>query len=263
MQCPEMENLVHAYLDAEIDAARSAEFELHLRQCEGCWRAYETHRGLREAIHAAGLRHSAPSAARELVHRAVLSEAGVRQTSSPHFGTSWSRWLGLAACLIITAGVTWQLATRLHPPSDLLVQEMIASHVRSMQADHLTDVISSDQHTVKPWFSGKLDFSPRVLDLRAEGFELVGGRLDYLDGRSVAALVYRRNGHIINLFQAPASEVTSANHAGLLNVRGYHMQQWNENGMWHGVVSDMAAAEVDHFMRLWLQSPSSPTTEPR
>jgi anti-sigma factor RsiW len=138
----------------------------------------------------------------------------------------------------------------------LLVQEVQTAHVRSLITSHLTDVNSSDQHTVKPWFSGKLDFSPPVTDLASQGYPLQGGRLDYLNNRSVAALVYQRNKHLINLFIWPSTDGNQAPRISTYN--GYHLMHWSQSGMNYWAVSDLSLSELQSFVQLVQQSISSP-----
>jgi anti-sigma factor RsiW len=160
------------------------------------------------------------------------------------------RWqmAAAAAGVALVAVVVYRFApgaSRLSQ-GDVIAREVLASHVRSLLADHLTDVPSSDQHTVKPWFNGKLDFSPPVRDLSQQGFPLVGGRLDYLDERPVAALVYQRRKHVINLFVWPSSEKTREK---ALMQQGYNMQHWAEAGMTFWAVSDLNNSELEQFVR--------------
>ncbi|MBO0727073.1 MAG: anti-sigma factor, partial [Blastocatellia bacterium] len=173
---------------------------------------------------------------------------------------SWRRLgaLTIGIAVVVLAILSWRFLAPLlhHPANDLLTQEVVSSHVRSLMASHLTDVSSSDQHTVKPWFNGKLDFSPPVKDLTDRGFPLVGGRLDYLNNQPVAALVYRRQLHFINLFIWPSTS------AGDVEERpearqGYHLIHWTMAGMTYWAVSDLNAGELQEFVRI-LQNQSAP-----
>jgi anti-sigma factor RsiW len=168
------------------------------------------------------------------------------------FGTPWN-WLslsglGLAAAIIFAAIIFSNLAPQLRRPGtdQLLATQLIASHVRSLMANHLTDVASSDQHTVKPWLDAKLDFAPPVVDLASEGFPLIGGRLDYLDNRTVAALVYQRRKHFINLFVWPAeSNATRATKA--MSRHGYQLLNWVESDFDYWAVSDVNVNDLQTF----------------
>lgn len=162
---------------------------------------------------------------------------------------SWQTASALAAGLALVVVVVYRFAPGAPKvsPADLVAREVLASHVRSLMANHLTDVPSSDQHTVKPWFNGKLDFSPPVRDLSAQGFPLVGGRLDYLEGRPVAALVYQRRRHFINLFIWPSSADSGKQ---VVMQQGYNMHHWAESGMVYWAVSDLNNSELEEFVGL-------------
>jgi anti-sigma factor RsiW len=209
-------------------------------------------------------RHAPPEGLAGRIGRAVRAEAvavpasvqPARPGRSPRgiwqalawFGTGAATAWGLALVLLATPV----------PPLDVLAEGVTANHVRSLMASHLADVASADQHTVKPWFAGKLDFSPPVVDLAAEGFPLTGGRLDYLDGRTVAALVYRSGPHVINLFVWPASDAGAQ--APVLSTRqGYQLVRWSQGGMQAWAVSDLNAAELQTFAAL-LRERSAPRT---
>jgi anti-sigma factor RsiW len=159
---------------------------------------------------------------------------------------SWPIWnaLGLAASVVLALGVgyAWGIA---RARSNLLVDEAVTDHIRSLQFNHLSDVASTDQHTVKPWFDGKLDFSPPVMDLAAAGYPLTGGRLEHLAGRPAAALVFHRRAHPINLFIWPASVGTVSTRQGGLS--GYHTQSWSQKGFNFLAVSEISAAELSQF----------------
>ena len=164
------------------------------------------------------------------------------------------RGMGIAAALVLCMAGTWQVAitTRSSSTPETIGQEVVASHVRSLMAAHLTDVPSSDQHTVKPWFNGKLDFSPLVTDFADRGFVLEGGRLDYLGNRAVAALVYRRRQHVINLFIWPTSQPDSA--IRISDRQGYHAFNWNKYHATYWSVSDLNPDELRQFAEMLCNS---------
>jgi anti-sigma factor RsiW len=243
--CPDVQALLHGYLDGELDLMSALRLERHLQDCPACREAYHGQRALQGALRAAPLRWEAPPALEGRV-RSVLRESG---RPPLRVLTPGRKRLGLAAAaaaLLALAG--WALARTWMTPGadDLLAQEVVASHVRALMAEHLVDVPSSDRHTVKPWFQGRLNFPPEVPDLEAEGFRLVGGRLDYLAERPVAALVYRRHKHVINLFTWPAAG--SDDQAPRAATRqNQHVVRWAQRGMNYWAVSDLNAEELQQF----------------
>ena len=202
MKCEDTQHMLDAYLDGELDLVRSLDIEQHLRTCVTCSTIYRNRLILRQAIGNEQL-YFRPSSSLELrVKRALHSSD--KESGIGRFGVlRWAIPVALIA-LAFAAGLLWRTAAS---PStqDQLADEILASHVRSLLVAHLTDITSTDQHTVKPWFDGKLDFSPPVVDLASADFPLIGGRLDYVDHRAVAALIYqRRKRVIINLFIWPS-----------------------------------------------------------
>lgn len=246
MDCRAATDMVHRYIDGEVDAGMAAEIDGHVDSCPACRPVYERHRSLQRAIRRGATRHAAPPELAERIGSA-LDRAPATATAQPN------RWraLAMAASIVLamglSSGVTWIAATSGHRPE--LREELVASHVRSLMADHLTDVASSDQHTVKPWFNGRIDLSPPVADLATQGYPLVGGRLDYLNRRPVAALIYKRRQHVINLFVMPAEGGDGAATAdGSLN--GFNLRHWREGALRFWAVSDLNAAELAEFERL-------------
>jgi anti-sigma factor RsiW len=246
MECEDVRGLVHGYLDGELDLAKSLEVERHMRECEECGRELREQTALRLAINRDIPYFDAPPALSRRV-RASLRHAHKAETSGARFG--W-RWPLAFASLVLAAVFVFALLLPLRSRQagdDLLAQEVVAGHVRSLMAEHLTDVPSTDRHTVKPWLDRRLDFAPPVRDLSAEGFALVGGRLDYLDRRAVAALVYQRRQHLINLYVWPSTPGDRA--AETANARqGYNLISWTDSGMTFWAVSDINADELREFV---------------
>ena len=247
MSCTEPQDLVHAYLDRELDLGKSLEMEAHFRQCATCSKAHEEGRRLRTALNEGGLRFSAPPDLHKRIRAVVRTEVRGKARSRLVGWRAMSFGLPAALAAVIALSIVPLLGRS--TTTDLLVDEIVSGHVRSLMANHLTDVGSSDKHTVKPWFDGKLDFSPAVVDLADHGFPLVGGRLDYLANRSVAALVYARQKHFINLFVWPSSYEENRG-AQKLSRHGFNLISWNAGGMSHWVVSDLNLAELEEFTGL-------------
>lgn len=247
MNCQEIETLKHAYADRELDLVRTTEIEHHLSDCRACSQAYANIRALGSALQSADLYFQAPAQLKRRIRASLPDEA----RSSPTRPFDWWQWLKWGIPVAGTALIAFLLATALTRPStdERLAQEVTASHVRSLMAAHLTDVASSDQHTVKPWFDGKIDFAPPVKDLAAEGFPLVGGRLDYLQNRQVAALIYQRHKHLVNLFIWPAPRSSNTTEKPAVR-QGYNLIHWNESGMTFWAVSDLNSAELREFVEL-------------
>jgi len=195
MTCDEAHLLLHAYIDDELDIATSLQIEKHLPDCAECTKELEAAQIVRRTVAQSALYYPLPSELRDRLKRAIRSEVGAMETPlSAVFAARWwnkpMAYSGLAAALLLIIGTVVLFA----PPgaSRGQIDELVASHVRSLEADHLLDVASTDQHTVKPWFDGKLEFAPPVIDLAPAGFPLIGGRLDYLQEGKIAALVYGR-----------------------------------------------------------------------
>jgi Predicted transmembrane transcriptional regulator (anti-sigma factor) len=250
LSCQTTQEFIHAYVDGELDLARSLEVEQHMEQCEVCAIAYRNQTALRSALKDSSLYHSAPAGLEKRIRSSLRREA------KSEAGQRWSgwRWLTAGAALafvFLMAFVIWRAVPGLRPSGDeLLAQEIVSNHVRSLQLEgHRTDVISSDQHTVKPWFDGKLDFAPPVKDFSSQGFPLIGGRLEYLNNRAVAALIYQRQKHYINLYIWPAEQSSAASEVATKR-QGYNLLHWTNSTMNYWAVSDLNGVELHEFARL-------------
>ncbi len=252
MVCKDTQELLHGYIDGELDSFGIQEVERHLEGCEACSEACRRVRALRLLMQTSSLKFQPPAGLRHRIQSAVRSAEQVEGRGWMSGPVLW-RWLTVALSFASLAAVTWiAFVSPRGPGEDLLAQEVVSSHVRSLMAGHLTDIAASDQHAVKPWFNGKLDFSPVVKDFTAQGFILAGGRLDYLGETPAAAVIYRRRQHVINLFVWPAA---SGRATGMKTQsrRGYNLIHWTESGMTYWAVSDLNAGELREFARLVVQ----------
>jgi anti-sigma factor RsiW len=250
VSCQEVEALLHGYIDGELDLVRTLHVERHLRECSACAHAHDQQQVLRSALRDSALYFTPPQ---PLESRIRAAARRVSNTDARTWGWPW-RWLSLGAASSCVAIVLWSVMPLLIGSSapDHALQELVAGHVRSLMVDHLTDVTSSDSHTVKPWFEGKLDFSPPVPELTMQGFRLVGGRLEYLGGRPVAALVYQRRQHVINLFMWPAEPEVDGDET-VTTRQGYHLAHWHMSGMSYWAVSNLNQAELHEFVQAMRQ----------
>ena len=243
MNCNETHPLLHAYVDSELDLMRSLDVERHLKTCAGCTAAKRSLQSLRSALRHNDLSYVAPASLRARIRREVK---GTSTEAEPR-GLKPRLWQWLAIGAVGFAALTLLLHPTGISESEQLANDAVSSHVRSLMAGHLTDVASTDQHTVKPWFNGKIDFAPEVKDFAAQGFPLIGGRLDYLNGQTVAALVYQRNKHTINVFVWPAKNGKSKAAGEYL---GYSIINRDVNGLHYCIVSDLNAKELGDFAKL-------------
>jgi mycothiol system anti-sigma-R factor len=248
MACEQLKTYLHAYLDGELDAPGMASFEHHLETCADCAAALAAEESLRRSLRQAELYERAPESLRRKVR---LATAAPPPRTSAHPG-EW-RWLAVAAALIIA--ILW--GSRLFSPAIRSSQQaawtttLLDAHLRSLQPGHLTDVESTDQHTVKPWFDGKLDIAPPVRDFANNGFPLLGGRLDVIEGRTVAALVYGRRKHIVNVFVWKSRDTVPYADSG--ERQGYHWVSWKKDGFTFCAVSDTSLPDLQQLKNLFLQ----------
>jgi anti-sigma factor RsiW len=247
MSCQEMHELLDGYVDSELDVVTTLQLERHLKECASCRAVCHRYEQFTQGIQAHVPRFEAP-AGLEVRIRTKLGLGKGRPARAASAFTDWRRW-AVAASLIgvlVLTGTLLMLVKRRASP-EMLAEQVVSSHIRSLMANHLSDVVSTDQHTVKPWFSGKLDFSPTVKNLAPEGFPLTGGRLDYLDDRSVAALVYKRRQHTINLFIWPSEN--SDSNPQTLTIKGFNIVHWTQAHMTYWAISDLNAVELSEFAR--------------
>jgi anti-sigma factor RsiW len=257
MECSDARRLIAAQIDGELDAAGEDALAAHLAGCAACANHLAEQQAWRGVIKLRAPRHGAPAGLRERVTAALSEEDRPVSPAAPtRQRTAGWRPLAMAASVVLAVALSSSLTAYLSRPGgdERLTQELVSDHIRSLMADHLTDVASSDQHTVKPWFHGRLDLAPPVDDLAADGFPLVGGRLDYVEEQPVAALVYRHAEHPINVFvlpnaARPAGAAQSAPQA--TTQRGFNVLHWTRGDLSFWAVSDLNLGELRDFQRLF------------
>lgn len=251
MRCEEVRDQLSAFLDDELDPIQGRAIEDHVSTCHECADALGRLKDLSNQLHAEAPYHRASETLRTRVGQAAWGQAAKREGSGRSvFGRGW---LAAAATIVVILGGVWIFAS-VQGQSVVATteREVVSSHIRSLMVNHLTDVASTDQHTVKPWFNGKLDFSPSVTDLAASGYPLIGGRLDYLHGRPVAALIYQRRKHWINVFTWPESGASDAM-GSPKTQQGYHVIHASHGGMDYWIVSDVNPQELSEFAKLLVE----------
>ena len=259
MTCDEVHQLLHGYVDDELDLATALLVDKHIAFCAECAKELESANIVRAALSQPTFYYPLPPDLGTRLKRAIASEisATTFQGNAPSMAFWWKRpmaFSGLAAAMLLSVGSF--LLFFQTPVPGAQIDDLVGSHLRSLDADHLMDVASTDQHTIKPWFTGKIDFSPPVLDLSSQGFLLVGGRLDYVGQKKVAALIYRRNKHVINVFIWPGedSSKSEAKH-------GFNLIRFECRNMICWAVSDVNADDLQQFARLFELQRSASTRE--
>lgn len=264
MKCDTAGRWLDPLLDGELDSRNTVEVQSHLDTCPECLGRYEAKHAVSANLRRLDLGYSAPDSLRARIAESLAAEAAMVQPESARVvslpkARAPSRWL-LRSGWPVALAASAMLATVLLHQRDQEADTVVAAHVRSLLANHLNDVVSSSHHTVKPWFAGKIDFSPPVPDLSAQGFELLGGRLDYLEHQPVAAVVYGKHGHIINVLVAQAGS-----DLGKLpqteRDQGYSLRAWKQGGLDVVAVSDIDPLELENLQRAYA-APPPPTAEP-
>jgi anti-sigma factor RsiW len=244
MNCEEAEVLLHALIDGELDAGHAREVEAHIAGCPRCAAALSDYREMSKAIASADVRYTAPPELRRRIE-AALPQPQAQVVQMPSRRSVLRGFAMGSAVSAIAATGLFAVVVR-NDDMERIQSEVVSAHLRSLQAGHLIDVVSTDQHTVKPWFNGKLDVAPPVIDLTAQGFTLIGGRLDYVDARAIGAVVYRRRQHVINLFVAQTAS-TERRAARIETVQGFNIRHWSDRGLNYWAVSDLAKDELADF----------------
>lgn len=251
----ELRLLIQADVDGELDAARAAALAAHAAGCAECRSLYAELRSLRERSRAELPRHTASPALRARLDRAL---SGAAPPARRRWRLRWP-WLPTGGGFVAGAALAAVLLLMTAPPGPDIGGDLLSSHLRALQPGHLIDVASSNRHTVKPWFDGRLDYSPPVQDLASDGFPLIGGRLDDVAGKPVAVLVYRRARHIIDLYVWPTGRIRAAPATAR---NGYNFVHWAQGGMTFWAVSDVELAQLQDFARLWQHLPAPKPASP-
>ena len=246
MQCDEVRPRLEAYVDGELAEAERVQLRDHLADCPECGPEATALEHLRDGIRQSAPVYRAPEALRSEIRFALRRQAA----TSARGARPAPGWLAYAASILlaVAVGSGGTLLITGERQEDAVANELIDSHLRSLLGNHLTDVASSDQHTVKPWFAGRSELSPPAVDLAGEGFPLVGGRLDLITGKPIPALVYRRREHVVNVFVLPASR---GDLAKTLTRRGYSLRHWDEGDLGFWAVTDAAPSELAEFERVF------------
>ncbi len=257
MDCNEARNLLQATADGEVGASDSVRLERHLEDCDGCVDTLRNLQALRAATRHGAQYHRAPGELRARIIDALPGAVDAEPVDAAQDdNTGWRRWFTWSpAANAVLAGITagavgLSVLTYINQPSpgDLTANAIVASHVRGLISDHAVDVVSTDQHTVKPWFNGRIDYAPDVRDLASAGFPLVGGRVDYIDGQRVAVLVYRRNQHPVDVFVMPGN---SPRGIAERERQGYQLETWTGGDMRYWAVTDASAGDLRKFVQAW------------
>ena len=253
MLCRDSKKILGAYVDNEVDVTQSAALEEHLAACADCQAFIDDQRAVKNLLQQGNLRFSVPAGFYEQVRKSLepLPKKNLRFWHDARY-RMWQVTASVATAAALALAIALGVFLHRQPSGSHVIaqNEVVDNHIRSLLMNHLADVASTDQHTVKPWFMGKLDFSPKVVDLSEKGFPLVGGRLDYMDGQTVAALIYKHRQHVINVFTYP-----HADSAALVvsEQRGYHIVHWAGSGMEYWLISDVNAAELQQLAELLKQ----------
>jgi anti-sigma factor RsiW len=256
LQHSEAHSLVHAAIDGELNAVDMMRFEAHLAECPDCSAEYARLTALSAAIRTHTTRYTAPTELRSALIQSWTPEEATPRKVVPFPAKRGQHWLrpgagGFAIGAALAASLAVMINTR--DVDNAVTDSVVTAHIRGLQPGHLTDVQISDQHQVKPWFAGKIDLAPPVKELGDKGFDLVGGRLDYIEAREAAVVVYRRKLHVIDLFITRAGEPnrSATQPASRATPSGYNVEQWSSDGQDYWAVSDLNRAELADFAKAW------------
>jgi anti-sigma factor RsiW len=249
MNCEEILTLLDAYFDNELNLAKTVAIEEHLRTCAGCRSQYELRVALRSRLDDPDLRYAVPNDFADQIRKRLALLSRPTRNILSFRAAAWIP-AAVAAAAVFGAFVYANIGRLIPTETQSLAAEVASDHIRSLIGTHLIDVESSDQHTVKPWFAGKVDFSPPVRDFADQGFKLVGGRLDYVRGNNVAVLVYRLENHYVSLFICRERTPEAASKQKSFDYQSYNLVYWNANGLDCWAVSDIAPGALLEFVKI-------------